>query len=106
MFTDASLGPAYLPDLHFAADGRSLLSLGGRISLDAMNHTSKQGIDQHSPNLVAQKNSDWVEYRGKEILWLPHEYRSHNPAVAGHLLAIGTATGRVVFIRISASDLP
>jgi hypothetical protein len=42
---------------------------------------------------------DWVALNGKEILWLPPNYRAISTAVYKGIVAIGCPSGRVVFLE-------
>jgi WD40 repeat protein len=43
----------------------------------------------------------WVTCHGKNVLWLPSEYRPGVCAISGAMVGIGSASGRVLMIRFS-----
>lgn len=43
---------------------------------------------------------EWVEHKGRQILWLPQEYRSGVSAVHQNVIAFGQHAGPVSFLRI------
>ncbi|KAF2147958.1 WD40 repeat-like protein [Myriangium duriaei CBS 260.36] len=43
----------------------------------------------------------WLLHRGKEIFWLPFEYRGTCSAVLGNTIVIGQASGAISFLRVS-----
>jgi WD40 repeat protein len=51
------------------------------------------------PSAVGQVevSNEWVRYQGKNLLWLPTEYRATRSAAQGGMLAIGHASGAVTF---------
>jgi hypothetical protein len=54
-------------------------------------------IPEHLQYLGAgtSSNGRWITYNGKNILWLPSEYRPLNSAIGGTNVGIGVASGRV-----------
>ncbi|KAK3934189.1 hypothetical protein QBC46DRAFT_274323, partial [Diplogelasinospora grovesii] len=42
-----------------------------------------------------------VTYNGKNLLWLPPEYRPSSQAFSGTSIAIGCPSGRVLVLRFS-----
>lgn len=43
------------------------------------------------------KDSTWITVTGKDLLWLPPEYRNREVVVSGGKVIIGCQSGRVVF---------
>jgi WD40 repeat protein len=56
--------------------------------------------ESRGSNGLVLKN-EWIEYRDKRLLWLPHEYRSDVSAMHGNMLAIGRPSGLVSFLQIT-----
>ncbi|KAF2028156.1 WD40 repeat-like protein [Setomelanomma holmii] len=50
------------------------------------------------------KDGTWVRYKGKDILWIPPEYRPYCSAVIGHLVAVGAASGKVWCCGVRRED--
>ena len=48
----------------------------------------------------------WVTWHGKNLLWLPAEFRPASSAVAASTIVIGGSSGRVVLIGFSLNELP
>lgn len=46
----------------------------------------------------------WIQYHGKNILWVPSEYRPSRSTVCGMRVGIGVGSGRVWLCCISAAD--
>jgi len=46
----------------------------------------------------------WITGSGRNLLWLPPEYRPGRSAVAGSTVAVGCVSGRVVFFRFSEEE--
>ncbi|KEZ42692.1 Uncharacterized protein SAPIO_CDS5949 [Scedosporium apiospermum] len=51
-------------------------------------------------------DSCWVTWHGKNLLWLPAEFRPVCSAVAASAVAIGCSSGRVVVMSFSSDRLP
>ncbi|KAJ5898218.1 hypothetical protein N7504_008506 [Penicillium tannophilum] len=55
------------------------------------------------PNLVdfdiCVEQRQWIKLHGKRVLWIPPEHRPISFATNGSLLALGPASGRILFIR-------
>jgi WD40 repeat protein len=41
----------------------------------------------------------WVTWNGRNLLWLPAEFRPGRSAISGGTVVIGCSSGRVIFIR-------
>ena len=46
----------------------------------------------------------WIKKDGRNLLWLPSEYRPETSSIAGATVAIGCASGRVLFFRFSGEE--
>lgn len=94
---------ANVSHLFFAANSNTLVTDQGRIHLDDVYNMSVQSTAQNINDLVL--NDSWIEYFGKGVLWLPHEYWSNATTGFGTLIAIGTRLGAVVFIQFNVPYL-
>ncbi|KAL6410125.1 hypothetical protein AUP68_06536 [Ilyonectria robusta] len=43
----------------------------------------------------------WITYQGRNLLWLPSEYRLHRSAIAVSTVALGCSSGRVLLFRFT-----
>src|SRR5436190_20337997 len=48
----------------------------------------------------------WITWGTKNILWLPPDYRSSCVAIHQNILAIGLASGRVIFTELDLDTIP
>jgi hypothetical protein len=51
------------------------------------------------PISVLGAEHDWITLSSQRILWLPPEYRPGDWASYGNTIVVGSATGRVTFVR-------
>ncbi|KAL7904347.1 Pfs, NACHT and WD domain protein [Trichoderma velutinum] len=81
----------------FSADGKILNTGHGsmRIHDDSNIQTSTCGAKN-----ALLITDEWITYNGKELLWLPAEYRDSFIAVYGHMVAIGLRLGGVIFLHL------
>lgn len=84
-------------DLQFSTDGPFLNTSQGSFMLPpscrmfvslACHANANETLGQH-----------WVALHGRELLWLPHEYRPKVSAVRDNTVVIGSNSGRVVFME-------
>ena len=52
-----------------------------------------------APVARVELNCQWIRLQGRDILWLPYEYRGSRSAGCGDTLVIGQASGAVSFFR-------
>ncbi|KAL3599804.1 hypothetical protein FPOAC2_04032 [Fusarium poae] len=86
LYTDIGLLTLYHPALPPAVDDRST-----EITLRGVRH-SGWGIST---------SGAWIVQDGKEMLWLPPDYRGVETVVAGSTVAIGCRSGRVLVMKFS-----
>nr|POF14303.1 vegetative incompatibility protein het-e-1 [Quercus suber] len=85
----------------FAPDGMSLMTDIGRFEVTQyFSGTSTQKM-QHSYGLLL--NGEWIQYQGRDLLWLPHEYRGLCSRFCGDTIVIGQFSGAVSFLRHNLS---
>lgn len=53
------------------------------------------------PGYGVQKGDPWIKKDGKNVLWLPPDYRTHVFATKGSSMALGCDTGQVLFLRFA-----
>ena len=52
------------------------------------------------------KNQDWITLDGKDLLWLPADFRPYCSSISGGSVAIGCLSGKVFIMRISSWNPP
>ena len=52
------------------------------------------------------KNQDWITLDGKDLLWLPADFRPYCSSISGGSVAIGCLSGKVFIMRLSLSNPP
>ncbi|KAF3215340.1 hypothetical protein TWF191_009319 [Orbilia oligospora] len=65
--------------------------------------------DFHLRGYGLSKDRDWITWNGKDVLWLPVEYRSEYDdeyIVSEDAIAIGCQSGRVLILTFSSSIFP
>ncbi|OCK95059.1 WD40 repeat-like protein [Cenococcum geophilum 1.58] len=85
--------------LHFSTDSQYLESDKG--ILCHRSHPST--VLSLTPKLAGHifLNGDWITRDGRNLLWLPYDYRGTCSALRGNLLVIGQSSGLVHFIEFS-----
>jgi WD40 repeat protein len=83
--------------LCFSSDGQTLKTDKGILRL----HSGQSKVRSLAPKLTSDifLNGDWVTRDGRNLLWLPHDYRGSCSALRGNVLAIGQSSGPVHFFE-------
>jgi WD40 repeat protein len=86
----------------FDHTGRYLITDAGRIEVPTGTTENAIRLD----DLVKQgyglgQDKSWITCNGKNVLWLPPEYRPSCSAVQGRMISIGCSSGRVFTISFS-----
>ena len=96
----------WVSSVAFSRDGRQLYTNIGTMSLGepaaSTTHpfpTRPQQGRIQGPGISS--DNSWITGNGQNRLWLPPEYRPTASAVAGSTVALGCASGRVLFFRFS-----
>ena len=81
--------------ISFTVDNKSLLTDRGCY-----------GIDSAYTSIMTLKSSlrlehGWIKYHGRNLLWLPQEYRSSELALYNNTLAFGQDSGTVSFLQVN-----
>jgi WD40 repeat protein len=83
------------------ASGQCLQTLQG----DRGSAVSSVAFSMHDPERHGYSwgggDQTWIIYNGRNLVWLPPEYRPGCSAVQGQMVAIGCASGRVFTIGFS-----
>ncbi|KAJ5433611.1 uncharacterized protein N7458_012767 [Penicillium daleae] len=84
--------------LKFSRDGSYLMTNCGTFNVQPGhgNHTSNS---IYKSSAISIKQEQWINLNGKDVLWLPPEFRPSCFAINGGSLALGHASGRISFIR-------
>jgi WD40 repeat protein len=94
-----------LHGLSFDPTGSFLHTEIGTIALQSLEGSSTRTIaESDRPLYVATSLSSdtiWIQQAGKNMLWVPSEYRPSCSSVSGTTIGLGVGTGRVWFCRIS-----
>ncbi|KAG8625221.1 hypothetical protein KVT40_006972 [Elsinoe batatas] len=53
-----------------------------------------------SPETGLQLKGEWLQHRGRDLLWLPPEYRGEHWSARGNTLVIARPTGALLFLRV------
>jgi WD40 repeat protein len=89
----------YTSRLEFSADGSQLTTAFGIFDiLEREEPLAPAAPTLQSASLGLRK--EWVQYRGEDILWLPHDFRGTCSAVYGSTLVVGQDSGAVSFFQI------
>ena len=85
-----------IDSLSFSEDGRLLETDRGQLSLNSDSADTCQ--DQKPPTSIVFVSYDWITRDGKNILWLPPDYRATCTASYNNMLVLGHASGQVTFL--------
>jgi WD40 repeat protein len=94
-------GHQSLRNLSFTWDGRYLMTDRGLLSL---NHDSTETFLVQSRNCAVFVSDDWVIRDGRNLLWLPTDYRPSCMALCGNTLVLGHSSGQVTFFEFEFSQ--
>ncbi|KAF5696817.1 heterokaryon incompatibility protein het-E-1 [Fusarium globosum] len=105
---DVILLDGYADTLSFTSDQRGIVTNRG-VFAPSNGSQSRVGFAMPWQCLgaptIACTGSTWITAAGKDLLWLPPEYRGGKAAVSGSTFVIGCPSGRVVFLGISIADV-
>jgi len=98
----------YLHHIDFTDDSMEIVVNGALLSVPSQtrfpSNTARTPVPP--PNLPASKlgiKGDWITLASRGILWLPPEYRPGHWVSKGDTITIGSDTGRVTFVRCTAT---
>ncbi|KAK0765285.1 hypothetical protein N5P37_001211, partial [Trichoderma harzianum] len=96
----------YSWNLSFAKDKLGILTSIGVVAIDGT-EGSIEWIPRppHLVGLGINHDRGWIMWNNHDILRLPAEFHDSGYAISGSTVAIKTASGRVIFIRLSADEL-
>ncbi|KAI1032369.1 hypothetical protein LB504_013206, partial [Fusarium proliferatum] len=64
------------------------------------------GLRYTATSFLGLRSDTWIMIGGNDLLWLPAECRGGKSAISGGTVVVGCQSGRVVFLRFSAEDIP
>jgi len=82
--------------ISFSDDGIRLETDTGNLDLGAAVSQHRTPVPEPQPDFHVM--SCWIQYRGVDLVWLPHEYRAACHDESGSFLVIGQASGAVSFL--------
>jgi WD40 repeat protein len=90
--------------INFSGGSTKIVVNGASLSLPSQTlfaGTQAGSAPSHSARFISKLgiNSDWITLSSERILWLPPEYRPGNWASYGDMIVVGSANGRVTFVR-------
>ncbi|KAH7148140.1 hypothetical protein DER46DRAFT_651274 [Fusarium sp. MPI-SDFR-AT-0072] len=93
---------SFTPDRCGIITDRGVFALTG--DLESYVETSMP-LESSDALMLACKNGTWVSTAGRDLLWLPSEYRNSEMAIGRNTIAIGCQSGRVMVLGISVADI-
>jgi WD40 repeat protein len=84
--------------LEFSQDGSYLITNSGTFNVQC-GHEHHASSSTYRNLAIFIKQGQWINLNGKNVLWLPPDFRSNRSAIDGDLLALGHASGRISFLR-------
>ncbi|KAF2024373.1 hypothetical protein EK21DRAFT_78811, partial [Setomelanomma holmii] len=87
-----------LSSLSFESTGTFLHTEAGTIAIPPFQVSSSTGIAASKlqyQNVSLSPDSIWIVRAGRNVLWIPSEYRPSCLAVSGALVGMGVGSGRV-----------
>ncbi|KAG8353183.1 hypothetical protein FVEN_g8811 [Fusarium venenatum] len=90
-------------DIEFNGSGSQLVFDAGQLLIKGLS-AADSTIELVNTGLALSKDSRWVTWRGKKILWLPSSVHPSCWLIRESTVAIGCTSGRVIVIRFG--DVP
>ena len=84
--------------LEFSQDGSYLITNLGALYIQS-GHENHASNSIHRDLEIFIKQGQWINLNGKNVLWLPRDYRPTCSATNGDLLVLGHSSGRVSFLQ-------
>jgi WD40 repeat protein len=98
-----------LESLSFDPTNSYIFTEIGTFAINSLRTSSETAIAEPkcAPYLSAGLSTDkiWIQHDGKNMLWIPSEYRPFCSAVYETTVGIGVGTGRVWMCHISSTDI-
>lgn len=93
--------------LAFSSDGAHLLANHQPIRLPTISTSFEQRSDEDPSETFLHFDDEWVCLNGKQILWLPADYRPYSrpkSTVHGNKMAWANQAGRPIFLQIAFTE--
>ncbi|KAH0566491.1 hypothetical protein GP486_000109 [Trichoglossum hirsutum] len=87
-------------------DGSHIVTDGGSIKLTITSSDPVQPVSWSWLGYSLRGDKSWVMWNGRNVLWLPPEYRSACVMIRGNTIAMGYTDGRVTSIQFSPDISP
>ena len=85
-------------ELDFSQEGSYLITNLGTLDVQS-GHENLASNSTHKSRAIFIKQGRWINMNGKNVLWLPPDFRPTCSAISGDSLALGHESGRVSFLR-------
>jgi WD40 repeat protein len=98
-----------LGSLSFDPTNSCLITEIGTLAIDSLRTSSKTAVAEPKrvlpPGVGLSTDNIWIQHDGKNVLWIPSEYRPSCSTVHEKIVGIGVGSGRVWFCSISGADI-
>jgi WD40 repeat protein len=98
-----------LRDISFDSTSSCLLTEIGTFAIDSLTTSGGTAIAEPGRALHLgvglSTDNTWIQHDGRNMLWIPSEYRPSHSAVCGTTVGMGVGTGRVWLCSISVADI-
>jgi hypothetical protein len=84
--------------LHFSEDGSYILTNKGAVPLPSVPASSSGTSKQRKGAYLLRVAGRWLTCNSKKLLYLPYENRSEVVATRGETIALGIASGDIIFL--------
>ncbi|EXL51561.1 hypothetical protein FOCG_09485 [Fusarium oxysporum f. sp. radicis-lycopersici 26381] len=94
----------YLNPIRFDRTGTRLITDDGTFDLNLLSTALPPSGLLHHPQRQGygiSADGKWITYQGRNLLWLPSEYRPATSAIAASTVALGCSSGRVLLFWFS-----
>ncbi|KAJ5255842.1 hypothetical protein N7505_010993 [Penicillium chrysogenum] len=85
-------------ELAFSQEGPYLITNLGTLDVQSGHENLASDSTRKNPAICIEQGR-WINMNGKNVLWLPPDFRSRCSAINGDSLALGHVSGRVSFLR-------
>ncbi|KAI2791715.1 hypothetical protein POX_c04588 [Penicillium oxalicum] len=84
-------------ELDFSQEGSYLITNLGTLNVQS-GHENLASNSTHKSRAIFIEQGRWININGKNVLWLPPDFRPTCSAINGDSLALGHESGRVSFL--------
>lgn len=90
----------HFKSLSFSGNGQQLITDRGLLSLDSRTLSSYKQEHEEKSDCGLFVSGQWVMRNGKNLLWLPPDYRAECWTFSNNRLVLGHASGRLTFLEL------